>query len=248
MFDKEKEVKKRKFPDLNIERIPTGIPGFDSIIEGGFQNKSINMVSGGAGTGKTIFAIQFLLNGALKYNEPGILITFEEEKEQIFKNMLRFGWDLEELEETNKLVILRYPPEQVRELLAKGGGPIEETIKKMSAKRIAIDSIKSFALLYENELTKKEASFILFKLIRKWGCTALFTSEDESLTIEESISPELEFEVDSVILLYNIRKKGTRKRAIEVLKMRGTNHKRGIYGMDITNKGIKTNPKETVVF
>lgn len=248
MFNKEKEVEKGKVSSLNIIRIPTGIFGFDGMIEGGFQEKSINMVAGGAGSGKTIFAIQFLLNGVLKYNEPGIFITFEEEREQIFKNMLRFGWDLEELERTKKLIIMRYSPEQVRELLAKGGGSIEETIERIGAKRIAIDSIKSFELLYENELTKKEASFLLFKLIRKWGCTALFTSEDESLTVEESISTELEFEVDSVILLYNIREKGIRKRAIEVLKMRGTDHKTGIYGMEITNKGIKTNPKKIVIF
>lgn len=248
MFDKEKEEKKEETFNLEVKRVPTGIPGFDSMIEGGFQEKSINLVSGGAGSGKTIFAMQFLMNGALKYNDPGVFLTFEEEKEHILRNLLRFGWNLEELEKNKKLVILRYSPEQVRELLAKGGGAIEETIERIGAKRIAIDSIKSFALLYENALTKKEASFTLFKLIRKWGCTALFTSEDESMTVEESISSELEFEVDSVILLYNLRDKGTRKRAIEVLKMRGTNHKTGIYGMSITNSGIKTNPKENVSF
>lgn len=248
MPDKKKEVKTEKDSDLETRRIPVGIPGFDGMIEGGFQEKSINMVAGGSGSGKTIFAIQFLLNGALKYNEPGIFITFEEEKEQIFKNMLRFGWDLEELEKENKLIILRYSPEQVRELLAKGGGSIEEIIEKIRAKRVAIDSIKSFTLLYENELTKKEASFLLFKLIRKWGCTALFTSQDESLKVEESISPELEFEVDSVILLYNIMRKGSRKRAIEVLKMRGTNHKTARYRMEIASKGIKINQKEVVIF
>ncbi len=248
MFNKEKEVKTEKSSDLKVRRLPIGIPGFDGMIEGGFPEKSINMVAGGSGSGKTIFAIQFLLNGALKCNEPGIFITFEEEKEQIFKNMSRFGWDLEELEKANKLIIIRYSPEQVRELLAKGGGSIEDIIEKIGAKRIAIDSIKSFALLYENELTKKEASFALFKLIRRWGCTALFTSQDESLKVEESISPELEFEVDSVILLYNIMRRGNRQRAIEVLKMRGTNHKTGVYKMEITNKGIKINQKEIVVF
>ena len=247
MFGKEKEEKKEAF-DLGFRRIPTGVPGFDGMVEGGFQGKSINLVAGGAGSGKTIFAMQFLVNGALQYNEPGVFLTFEEEKEQILRNMLRFGWNLEELEREGKLIILRYSPEQVRELLAKGGGGIEETIEKIGAKRIAIDSIKSFALLYENELTKKEASFTLFKLIRKWGCTALFTSENESMRVEEGISSELEFEVDSVLLLYNLRKKGTRKRAIEVLKMRGTNHKTSVFGMEITAKGIKINPGEVVVF
>ena len=247
MFSKEKEIKKEVF-DLETRRISTGVPGFDGLVEGGFQEKSINLIAGGAGSGKTIFAIQFLLNGALKYGEPGIFLTFEEEKEQIIKNMLRFGWNLEELEKKEKLVILRYSPEQVRELLSKGGGGIEETIEKIGAKRIAIDSIKSFALLYENELTKKEASFNLFKLIRKWGCTALFTSEDESMRVEESLSSELEFEVDSFILLYNIRRKGNRKRAIEILKMRGTNHRTSIFGIEITAKGIKVNPEEIVAF
>lgn len=241
-------LNKKKETDLNVKRIPMGIPAFDGMIEGGFQEKSINLVTGGAGSGKTIFAIQFLVNGALKYGEPGIFLTFEEEKEQIFRNMIRFGWDLRDLERKGKLIVLRYSPEQVRDLLAKGGGAIGETIAKIGAKRIAIDSVKSFGLLYENELTKKEASFTLFTLIKKWGCTALFTSEDESLTVEESISTELEFEVDSLILFYNLRKKGKRKRAFEILKMRGTNHTTGVYALDITHKGIKVNPKELVVF
>jgi len=231
-----------------IRRIPTGIPGMDGIIEGGFEEKSINLIAGSTGTGKTIFAIQFLVNGILKYDEPGIYITFEESKSEIFRDMARFGWDLAKLEDKGKLVFIEYPPEHVRKLLVEGGGLIEEAVEKFGAKRMVVDSISSFTMLYRDELEKREESLTLFELIRKWGCTALFTCEDELHDLDYAISAELEFEVDGVILLYNIRERGIRKRALEILKMRGTKHLRKTIAFGVTDKGIKVNPDEVVEF
>ncbi len=231
-----------------IKRIPTGIPGMDKIIEGGFEEHSVNLIAGSTGTGKTIFAIQFLMNGVIKYNEPGIYITFEESKEEIFKDMARFGWDLVKLEDEGKLIFIEYPPEHVRKLLAEGGGLIEESVEKSGAKRIVIDSISSFTMLYKDELEKREESLTLFELMRKWGCTSLFTCEDELHDLDYAISSELEFEVDGVILLYNIRERGVRKRALEILKMRGTNHLRKTIAFEVNDKGVKVTPKEVVEF
>lgn len=226
-----------------IGRVQTGIPALDKII-GGFKEKSINLVAGSAGSGKTIFAIQFLVDG-IKKGEKGIYITFEEKKEKTFDDMLSFGWELKKYEKEGKLIYLEYTPEQVKRLITEGGGEIENIIEKTKAKRLVIDSITSFALLYQEELTRKEAALALFELIGKWNCTALLTSQ---VPEEEKISSELEFEVDSIILLYNVRRKGIRKRGLELLKMRGTKIPGKVFPLDITNKGIEVNTKRVVVF
>ena len=94
---------------------------------------------------------------------------------------------------------------------------------------MVIDSISSFTLLYTDELAKKQASLDLFEMIAKWGLTALLTSQDES-PYEGTIIAALEFEVDGIILLYNVRKRAHRVRAIEILKMRGLHDADGGHG------------------
>ena len=237
------KTKKKK-----LERIPTGIPNLDKLVEGGFIKKSTNLVSGDAGSGKTIFAIQFLIQGITKSNEPGIYITFEEKKEEFYQTMLSCGWDLEKLEKQGKFIFLEYTPEQVKNVLLEGGGMIETAISKIKAKRLVIDSISSFALLYTDELKKQQAALNLFDLISKWGCTALLTAQGKPGGKNNGISTSLEFEVDSIILLYHRKKQGIRKRAIEILKMRGTKIPEKTFELAINNKGIFINPRKTVSF
>lgn len=245
-----KKLSKRK--KLNIlceakDYVPTHIPGFDRLIKGGFKRDSINLVAGNAGTGKTIFAAQFIINGAIKNKEPGIYITFEEKKEKFYKEMACFGYDLQDLENKGLFVYLEYTPEQVRNVLIEGGGIIDSVIEKIKAKRLAIDSITSFSLLYDDELSKKEAALSLFELINKWGCTAVLTSQNESES-ETNISVSLEFEVDSVIFLYHAKRKGERERAIEVLKMRRTAHSEKTYGLEIGTKGLVVKSNKVIKF
>lgn len=230
-----------------LSRVTTGIGALDKLLQGGFVKNSINLVAGGAGTGKTIFAIQYLIEGIVKFNEPGIYITFEEKKKKTYEDMLEFGWDLAKLEKEGKFVYLEYTPEQVKKVLVEGGGVIEVIIEKMEAKRLVIDSISSFALLYQDELTKKEAALALFELIDKWDCTAFMTSQDTSQQ-EGTITAALEFEVDGIILMYHVKRKGQRTRAIEILKMRGTKIPEKTFPLNITNKGIVVNQKSTATF
>jgi len=226
------------------ERIHTYIPGLDSLIGGGLKNNSINLVVGGAGSGKTIFALQFLVNNILKNDDKAIYITFEEKKKEVYENTRPFGWDLEKLEKKGNLIFLEYSPEQVKKMLIEGGGLIENVLTKSNVKLLVIDSITSFTLLYQNELAKKEAALSLFELIRGWNCTALLTEEISDF--ERNEKGGLQFEVDSIILLYHKREKGIRKRAIEILKMRGTTHAGKTLQLDITNKGIVIDPNKIV--
>ena len=241
-----KHGKKRKESHKKTDRIHTHISGLDPLIGGGFKRSSINLVVGGAGSGKTIFALQFLVSGIVNDNETGIYITFEEKKNEIYENMSAFGWDLDKLEKQGRLIFLEYSPEQVRKMLLEGGGLIENIISKHNVKRLVIDSITSFTLLYKDELAKKEAALSLFGLIRDWNCTALLT--EEITDFEKSEKGGLEFEVDSIVILYHKREKGIRKRAIEVLKMRGTTHGGKTLSLDITPRGIIINPNKVVIF
>lgn len=232
-----------------IKRVPTGIPGLDKVIEGGLKENSITLVAGGPGSGKTIFAMQFIIEG-IKRKEAGIYITFEERKEKAYADMLRLGWDLAKYEKDGKLIFLEYTPEQVKRMLTEGGGIIENIIEKNDIKRIVIDSITSFSLLYEDELTKKEAALSLFDLINRWGCTAVMTSQQERNGITEinEVSSALEFEVDSIIILYHAKSDGVRKRALEVLKMRGTKTPDKTFPLEIDNKGLRVSPQGMVHF
>jgi len=227
---------KSSVPKKTLVRLTSGIPGFDKLVQGGFKEKSINLVIGGPGSGKTIFAVMFLIEG-LKKGEPGIYVTFEEKKEKLYEDMKSLGWDLEKYEKSGKFSYLEYTPEQVKKVLIEGGGTIDSIVTKMKVKRLVIDSVTSFALLYKEELAKKEAALALFEMIDKWGCTAVLTSQDTSLRGIE-LSTALEFEVDSITILYHKKVKGIRARGLEVLKMRGTKIPNVTYGLRIEKSGL----------
>ncbi|MDO8628320.1 MAG: ATPase domain-containing protein [Nanoarchaeota archaeon] len=229
-----------------LVRIPSGIPGFDDITQGGFRQGSINLVAGDPGTGKTLFAIQFLMQGLLS-GEAAVYITFEEKRDKLFEDMMTLGWDLELFEKKGLFSFMEYSPEQVKKLLVEGGGTIEALIQKTKAKRLVIDSISSFTMLYQDELTQKEAALSLFELIGSWNCTAVLTSQNTQID-QETVSAALEFEVDSIIVLYHLKVAGIRKRAIEILKMRGTQNPEKTLLLNISPKGLVIDPNQVVTF
>ena len=239
------EMPKQRKDVKEEERAPTGIPGLDEVMAGGFERGSNNLIAGGAGSGKSIFGIQFIVTGIEEFGEPGVFVTFEEKKENVYKHMLKFGWDLQKYEDAGKFEFVEYTPEQVKKMLDEGGGLIESLIKKIGAKRIVIDSISAFTLLFKGELARREATLSLINLMRKWETTAILTAEFEP-DLEKPSSSPIEFEVDSIILLYYPREGDTRKRALEILKMRGTEHSKKIFPLKITEKGITIYPKERI--
>jgi len=221
----------------NEKRISSGIEGFDKMVEGGFEKNSVNLVVGDSGCGKTIFAIQFLVEG-LKKGESCLYVTFEEKKKEFYSNMLNFGWNLEENEKKGKFFFLEYNPEKVKNMIEEGGGEIESIVVKHKISRIVIDSVTSFALLFEDELQKREAALSLFDIIRKWNCTSILTLQENPVERKEGSSTSIEFEADSIILIYFIRERKERQRFIEVLKMRGTRHSAKIHPLNFSNKGL----------
>ena len=226
------------------ERISTGILNLDRLIEGGFLKDSTNMVVGGSGSGKSIFGVQFLIEG-MKNGEKCLYVTFEEKKENFYSNMNSFGWNLSDYEKKGLFLFLEYTPSKVKTMLEEGGGQIENLVVSNKISRIVIDSITSFALLFEDELAKREAALFLFNMIREWSCTSLLTLEEEPIEGKKATSKTLEFESDSIVLLYFVRKKEKRERYLEILKMRGTKHSKKVYQFHIINSGIAVEKKSS---
>src|SRR3989344_2854582 len=98
------------------DRVQTGIAGFDKLAQGGFVRNSLNLVSGGAGSGKSIFCLQFIYNGIQNYNENGLYITFDENEESIRGDAAPFGWNLLDLEKKKRLVVLALQPFDSKDL------------------------------------------------------------------------------------------------------------------------------------
>ena len=226
------------------DRVPTGIPGFDKLVEGGFVKGSVNLISGGTGTGKTIFGMQYLHNGALKFNEAGLLISFEENINSLKLDAEAMGMDFDELERERKCEIISFKPFNNPSMMSDLTG----MIKKLNIKRIVIDSISVYTMSFNNDMFKiRKEIYNLCDLLESLGCTSLLTAEmvgEVSLDIQGSggaLSRDgiVEFVSDSVITVHNSGIGGEGDRAIRILKMRRTNHEKAPTPMRITKKGIE---------
>jgi len=227
-------------------RIATGVPGFDSMSQGGFEIGSNVVIAGPSGSGKTIFAGQFIHNGITKYKENGIYISLEETKKSINSHFMKFGWDFVSLEKKGKLKVLHYPPNQIEKLI-KDAPYISDLIEEHKIKRVVIDSATSLLLLQENDYKRRESFLKLLDIIKNWGCTTLLTSEAErtnSGVIKTKF--DIEYLVDGLIAIHPIRKGDLRDKALEIIKLRGTNHSNRTVPLKITNKGIQLFPNQTV--
>ena len=245
-----------------MERVPTGINGLDKMIEGGFPRGRTVLLSGGCGTGKSIFGLQFLYKGAVDYGEPGLYVTLDERPELTRQDMLRFGWDVKKLEDEGKLVILdltgtktgvqseeKYSMSaslDVDRLVLK----IMQTAGEIGARRIVIDSIPALGFRMKDEIEVRNMILKLTYMIRKSDLTALLISEIPEQTMgagpmKFSKYGVEEYVADSVILLHYIGMGTDTNRTLYIRKMRGTKHVEDIIPLHISDTGIKlVNPEE----
>lgn len=230
---------------IKIDRVPTGIDGFDETVAGGLVRGSTIMLSGGAGTGKTIFGMQYLYNGATKYGESGIYVSFNETKDAIYRHAQVFGWDLQKLEDEGKFAFIKYEPHEVEMIIGEGGGSIKDTVDSINAKRMVIDSLTSYTLLFDSTYKESEAVLDLFSILKRWGITSLVIAEVGEIELNRSQDRSV-FLSDGVIFTYYLRKELSRNRAIEVIKMRDTFHMEKICPFTITNKGVIVFPEAQV--
>ena len=234
-----------------MERTKSGVPGFDEIIGGGFPKGTCCLVTGTAGSGKTTFAVQFLVSGITQFSENGVYVSLEERPKDLRKEMINFGWDLEKLEREKKLAIIDAGSARdgirSNEQYALNIGPrlnisalsahIFEIYKEINAKRIVIDSIPSLQLRLKDEAEVRRATSLLTNLLLEMGKTSLMITEIAD-PHEFSRYGFEEYVTRGVIVMRLIPQYGELKRTIQVMKMRGTNHSTRTYPMEITNQGI----------
>ena len=220
------------------ERCETGVSGFDSLCEGGFVRDSINLVVGNAGAGKTTFLLQFLYNGATRFNEKGLYISFEPEPMDLFKAGKSQGMDVEKLDKEGRCMVLKFDSRMpVKDLQIK----ITKMIAEHDIKRICFDPINVFAIDLPKDTSSRRQIYDLLVLFKKLNvCVVIAGEADEDKEI--CLSEEITFSkylVDGVVELYNSGISGEGDRALRIVKMRMTNHFIGPVGMNITSSGIK---------
>ena len=224
-------------------RVPSGISGLDQCIGNGFEANSAVLVAGGGGSGKTIFGVQFLMEG-IRHNEVGIYISFEENKEKFFRHMKGFGWDLDQVNKEGKFVFVRYSPKKILEIVKQGGAEIENLVKEINAKRIVVDSLSAYTVLFDSESLQREMLVALFEMISRWDATCVVIAEEDQYP-DKHHSSVMGFMADSIILLYILMKDSTTMfRAMQVYKMRGVQHAMNIFPFKISNKGISVFPDQ----
>jgi len=230
------------------ERVLTGIPGLDELLGGGFERQSTNLVMGGAGCGKTTFVTQFLYNGATQYDEPGVILSFDESTDSVLRHMQKYGFDFKTLSEKNMFATINYRPHEVKKLIEEGGGLILDTISSLGAKRLVIDPITPYLMLFESGYQAREAQITFFELLKKWKCTTLLSAQG-TFAKKTKASDGIEYLADSVILMHHPRSQTSRYRALEVVKMRGGKAIEKLCPFEIVDGlGIKIYPKETVFY
>jgi KaiC/GvpD/RAD55 family RecA-like ATPase len=216
-----------------IARVKTGIPGLDPVLQGGFLQDSVNLLTGATGTGKTIFCLQFLWYG-LQKGDSCVYISLEEDPGEIKEDALEFGWDLSKYEKKGLFKVLYHDPSQVTNI----GPVVMEEIKSLKAKRIVIDSVSLLGLSIENLSQIRKRILSITNTIKRAGCTAIMVSEIPHEQKAISRFGVEEFVADSVVILNYMDTGGNFNRSLMVRKMRRTNHGKDIYPYTISSKGI----------
>ncbi len=233
-----------------LPKCPTGIQGLDEITSGGLPRNRPTLVCGSAGCGKTLLGVEFLVRGAMQYDEPGVLMTFEETAEEITQNVTSLGWDLEQLTKDKKLLIDHvyinpYDLEEAGEydleaLFIRLGSAIQE----IGAKRVVLDTIEILFTGLTNASIVRAELRRLFGWLKAQGVTAIITGErgENTLTrqgLEEYVS-------DCVIRLDQQTANELTTRFLQIIKYRGSSHGSNEYPFLIEGEGISVVPITSV--
>ncbi len=229
------------------ERVKTGIPGLDEILKGGIPKRNIVLLSGGPGTGKSIFSYQYIWNG-IKNNESAVFVALEEHPVQVRINMSQFGWDVRSYEREGIFAVVdaftsgigeaakkeRYvvrDPEDIGLLI----DVLKEAIREVGAKRVAIDSVSTLYLA--KPALARRTVMMLKRVLSGLGTTSILVSQ-VSVTERGFGGPGVEHAADGIIRLDLDEIDGELIRSLIIWKMRGTSHSMKRHYFEITNKGI----------
>lgn len=235
---------------VGLAKAPTGIQGLDEVTGGGFPRGRPTLVTGGAGCGKTLLGVEFLVHGALNYGEPGVLLAFEESGEELAANVASLGFDLPQMQADGLLVVdaFRVDPAEIVET-----GPYDldglfirlaYAVDSIGAKRVVLDTIEVLFGALKDEATVRAEMGRLFRWLKERGLTAVVTGEKGGsyLTrhgIEEYVS-------DCVITLDHRVTEQISTRRLRVVKYRGSLHGTNEFPFLITDRGLVVLPITSV--
>ncbi len=231
---------------LALEKVPTGIRGLDQVTHGGFPKGRTALICGGPGAGKTLLGLEFLVRGALLYNEPGVCIALEETSEELVTNMASLGYDLAALVRSKRLA-LDYVHIERKQIEETGEYDLEglfirlrAAIEQVKARRVLLDTIELLFLGLKDEGIVRSELRRLFHWLKDAGVTAVVTAEvgDRALTrygLEEYVA-------DCVIMLDHRVNDQISTRRLRVVKYRGSSHGTNEYPFLIDDQGISVVP------
>jgi len=237
---------KTHLSSATLIKSPTGIQGLDEVTGGGIPKGRPTLIAGDAGCGKTVFAMEFLVNGARNFNEPGVFVSFEEPVEDLVKNFASLGYDLNGLSDSKKMII-DYIHIERSEIEVTGEYDLEglfvrlgHMVDSIRAKRIALDTIESLFGALPNEGILRAELRRLFRWLKSKGLTAIITGEKGAGMItrhglEEYVS-------DCVILLDHLLFEQVATRRLRIIKYRGSTHGTNEYPFLIDKTGISVLP------
>lgn len=231
--------------ELPLEKLPTGIGGFDFLCEGGLPLNRLALVAGAAGSGKTVLALQFLAAGAMA-GSPGVFVTFEERPASLRRNLRSLGWEIDGWERDGLLTFVDASPAPELAPVSTGEydlsgliARIRHAIQRTGATRVALDSLGASLHQFLDPSGVRGEIFRLADELDRMGVTTILTSERSDDFAAAGIQNLEEFVADTVVVLRNSLEDERRRRTIEVLKCRGSGHRAGQYPFTIVpNDGI----------
>jgi circadian clock protein KaiC len=231
---------------FHLQKCPTGITGLDELTGGGLPKGRPSLVTGGAGSGKTLLAMEFLVKGATQYGEPGVFMAFEETSEDLTKNVASLGFDLDGLTKKKKLAIdyvyiERSEIEETGEYDLEGLFiRLEHAIDSIQAKRVAIDTIEVLFGGLPNDAILRAELRRLFRWLKEKGVTSIITGERGEMTLTRYGLEE--YVADCVIVLDHRIQDQISTRRMRIVKYRGSSHGTNEYPFLIDEEGISVLP------
>jgi len=233
------------------DRVPTGIEGFDRLVQGGFPDRTVNLVSGPAGSGKSLFALHFCVNGAFRYREPSMYVMLEETKSNLERAMKAFGMNGGLPDRSNRFLTIdlgelrRTGPhgtaigfEELQEFLASA-------LKSAGVRRLVVDSLSAIGLRYPTVEEFRERLFSFCRFLHEQEVTTILVAEspDGLLLTRHGVE---QFLSDSFVFLGLEEVKGDLRRTLTVRKMRFTKHDTAKHPVHITANGLTVLAEEKV--
>jgi KaiC/GvpD/RAD55 family RecA-like ATPase len=224
------------------ERVASGIPGFDELVNGGFHKSTVNTVTGESGAGKTVFASQFIYHGA-QQGEKGMIIMPSESAEFLKRDLYSFGWDFWKLEEEGKLDIVDVTDPVLRlqksietdptDFLLNFRKLVEKKLEEEKPQRILIDDLMAFFTAVESPFVVRSLVDDLFGHLRSTGVTSVIT-----IGTAFGMTELMEYGADSCTILNRERIGNNLVRSVHIKKMRGSRIANSIRVLDISDEGM----------